>query len=172
MAVLDSTTDDGSNLEFFRFRVNGEDFERISRRKHFPFDKMSTKGDDKDESALKTALMQTQLRMVEMGRKHRMEIRDLQRRNHELTERLLRDKQEIQILRTNSDYVTCSEEILPIHFENNSTDWWKITRAYVSTHETLEKQIMRFREGNERLSRVTSTGHQQSRSCSSISRLA
>ena len=50
---------------------------------------MSTKGevnDNKDDSALKTALMQTQLRMVEMGRKHRMEIRNLTRKNHELTE--------------------------------------------------------------------------------------
>ena len=113
---------------------------------------MSTKGDDKDESALKTALMQTQLRMVEMGRKHRMEIRDLQRRNHELTERLLRDKQEIQILRTNSDYVTCSERDITDTLRKQFNRLVENNKSYVSTHETLKKQIAELERENERLS--------------------
>ena len=87
-----------------------------------------------------------------MGRKHRMEIRDLQRRNHELTERLLRDKQEIQILRTNSDYVTCSERDITDTLRKQFNRLVENNKSYVSTHETLKKQIAELERENERLS--------------------
>ena len=116
---------------------------------------MSTKGevnDNKDDSALKTALMQTQLRMVEMGRKHRMEIRNLTRTNHELTESLLRGHQELQILRTNSDYVTSSEKDITNTLRKQFNRLVENNKSYISRHEMMKKQIDELENENNRLS--------------------
>ena len=115
----------------------------------------TTKGDEKekdDESTLKTALMQTQLRMIEMGRKHRMEIRDLQRRNHELTESLLSRDYQVRILETNTDYVTCSEREITDTLRKQFNRLVENNKSYVSRHEMMKKQIAELEKENERLS--------------------
>ena len=115
----------------------------------------TTKEDEKeknDESTLKTALMQTQLRMIEMGRKHRMEIRDLQRRNHELTESLLSRDYQVRILETNTDYVTCSEREITDTLRKQFNRLVENNKSYVSRHEMMKKQIAELEKENERLS--------------------
>eukprot|EP00938_MAST-03A_sp_MAST-3A-sp1_P000902 g902.t1 len=115
----------------------------------------TTKGDEKekdDESTLKTALMQTQLRMIEMGRKHRMEFRDLQRRNHELTESLLSRDYQVRILETNTDYVTCSEREITDTLRKQFNRLVENNKSYVSRHEMMKKQIAELEKENERLS--------------------
>ena len=115
----------------------------------------TTKGDEKekdDESTLKTALMQTQLRMIEMGRKHRMEVRDLQRRNHELTESLLSRDYQVRILETNTDYVTCSEREITDTLRKQFNRLVENNKSYVSRHEMMKKQIAELEKENERLS--------------------
>ena len=115
----------------------------------------TTKEDEKeknDESTLKTALMQTQLRMIEMGRRHRMEIRDLQRRNHELTESLLSRDYQVRILETNTDYVTCSEREITDTLRKQFNRLVENNKSYVSRHEMMKKQIAELEKENERLS--------------------
>ena len=115
----------------------------------------TTKEDEKeknDESTLKTALMQTQLRMIEMGRKHRMEVRDLQRRNHELTESLLSRDYQVRILETNTDYVTCSEREITDTLRKQFNRLVENNKSYVSRHEMMKKQIAELEKENERLS--------------------
>jgi hypothetical protein len=108
---------------------------------------------DEDESgALKTALMQTQLRMVEMGRSHRFEIRNLTRQNHELTQRLLRGKEELKLLRTSTDFVPCSERDITNTLRNQFNRLVENNKSYISRHELLSKQIEELERENARLS--------------------